>query len=67
MSVDVMPTEEDLRINQTEMARYCCSSSGKEEGGEEEDVESPLFVLMNASIMNFQMCSRPMMMVSMIS
>mgnify|MGYP000452574966 CR=1 FL=1 len=54
MSVDVMPTEEDLRINQTEMARYCSSSSGKEEGGggEEEDVESPLFVLMNASKTN---------------
>lgn len=44
-----MPTEEDLRMNQTEMARYC--GGGGEEGGsgdDEDGAESPLFVLMNA-------------------
>ena len=42
------PSEEDLRMNQTEMQRYC--NGGKEEGGgEDDDVQSPLFVLMNAA------------------
>lgn len=43
----VMPSEEDLRMNQTEMARYCSGSTG--EGSNDEDAESPLFVLMNAA------------------
>lgn len=55
---DVMPTEDDLRMNQTEMARYCRGSSNNDSGGnghgeiedgEQEGVETPLFVLMNAS------------------
>lgn len=51
MNVEVLPSEEDLRMNQSEMIRYCSSSSSSGEGsagGEDEDVESPLFVLMNA-------------------
>ena len=43
----VMPSEEDLRMNQTEMTRYCSGSTG--EGSNDEDAESPLFVLMNAA------------------
>lgn len=35
--VDIVPTDDDLRMNQEEMAQYCG-----------EGVESPLFVLMNA-------------------
>eukprot|EP00584_Thalassiosira_punctigera_P016612 CAMPEP_0172552948 /NCGR_PEP_ID=MMETSP1067-20121228/47309_1 /TAXON_ID=265564 ORGANISM="Thalassiosira punctigera, Strain Tpunct2005C2" /NCGR_SAMPLE_ID=MMETSP1067 /ASSEMBLY_ACC=CAM_ASM_000444 /LENGTH=466 /DNA_ID=CAMNT_0013341025 /DNA_START=30 /DNA_END=1430 /DNA_ORIENTATION=- len=47
----VMPSEEDLRMNQTEMARYCSGSGNQNDGGggEEEEGESPLFVLMNSS------------------
>ncbi|KAL9187082.1 hypothetical protein ACHAXT_010802 [Thalassiosira profunda] len=41
------PSEEDLRMNQTEMQRYC--NGGQEGGGEDGDVQSPLFVLMNAA------------------
>ena len=37
-SVDIVPTDDDLRMNQEEMAQYCG-----------EGVESPLFVLMNAA------------------
>ena len=47
-NIGVMPSEEDLRMNQTEMARYCIGSGG-ENGGSEDDAESPLFVLMNAA------------------
>jgi len=36
--VDIVPTEDDLRMNQEEMTQYCG-----------EGVESPLFVLMNAA------------------
>lgn len=36
--VDIVPTDDDLRMNQEEMAQYCG-----------EGVESPLFVLMNAA------------------
>lgn len=35
--VDIVPTDDDLRMNQEEMAQYC------------GEVESPLFVLMNAA------------------
>lgn len=47
----LVPSEEDLRMNQTEMARYCRGSNNPGNGGsgEDEEVESPLFVLMNAS------------------
>ena len=37
-SMDIVPTDDDLRMNQEEMAQYCG-----------EGVESPLFVLMNAA------------------
>jgi len=37
-SVDIVPTDDDLRMSQEEMAQYCG-----------EGVESPLFVLMNAA------------------
>jgi len=40
-----VPSEEDLRLNQTEMARYCRADP---EAGGDEDGESPLFVLMQA-------------------
>jgi len=49
MNVDVMPSEEDLVMNQTEMARYCSGSHGTENKISDDDVEAPLFVLMNAS------------------
>ena len=49
MNVDVMPSEEDLVMNQTEMARYCSGSHGTENKISDEDIEAPLFVLMNAS------------------
>jgi len=50
MNVDVMPSEEDLVMNQTEMARYCSGSHGSENATiSDDDVEAPLFVLMNAS------------------
>lgn len=44
----VMPSEDDLRMNQTEMARYCSGSTG--EGEEDGESNSPLFVLMNAAM-----------------
>jgi COP9 signalosome complex subunit 6 len=37
-AIDIVPTDDDLRMNQEEMAQYCG-----------EGVESPLFVLMNAA------------------
>ena len=50
MNVDVMPSEEDLVMNQSEMARYCSGSHGSENATISDDnVEAPLFVLMNAS------------------
>lgn len=43
----IMPSEEDLRMNQTEMAQYCCGSNGADE--EDGEGNSPLFVLMDAA------------------
>lgn len=43
-----MPSEDDLRMNQTDMARYCSGNEDDKDG--DDNVESsPLFVLMNAS------------------
>jgi len=57
-AADNGPSEQDLRMNQTEMARYCGSgdntNNNEEEGGggEDGDGESPLFLLMNLSKTN---------------
>ena len=48
----VVPSEDDLRMNQNEMARYCSVVDGKDNSGHDHDAESPLFVLMNAAKTN---------------
>ena len=45
----VMPSKEDLRMNQTEMAHYCAAGRGGDSNDDDDIENSPLFVLMNSA------------------